>query len=94
MLENTVYSGIHSALTTLRGRGALLFVTTSKPRVFAERIVEHGRASAGGMEPDLVLGLKHRHLRMSGKGRGGRQAGNTAPDDQDVRRLRHRIRRR
>jgi len=43
MLENTVYSGIHSALTTLRGRGALLFVTTSKPRVFAERIVEHFR---------------------------------------------------
>jgi phosphoglycolate phosphatase len=41
MLENTVYPGIHSALTTLRGRGALLFVTTSKPRVFAERIVEH-----------------------------------------------------
>jgi phosphoglycolate phosphatase len=41
MLDNTVYPGIHSALTTLRGRGALLFVTTSKPRVFAERIVEH-----------------------------------------------------
>ncbi|HEX9272241.1 MAG TPA: HAD hydrolase-like protein [Candidatus Binatia bacterium] len=41
MLENTVYPGIHSALITLRGRGALLFVTTSKPRVFAERIVEH-----------------------------------------------------
>ena len=40
MLENTVYPGIHAALTTLRGRGALLFVTTSKPRVFAERIVE------------------------------------------------------
>ena len=41
MLENTVYPGIHSALTTLRGRGGMLFVTTSKPRVFAERIVEH-----------------------------------------------------
>ncbi len=41
ILENTVYPGIHSALITLRGRGALLFVTTSKPRVFAERIVEH-----------------------------------------------------
>ena len=41
MLDNTVYPGIHSALTTLRGRGTLLFVTTSKPRVFAERIVEH-----------------------------------------------------
>jgi phosphoglycolate phosphatase len=43
MFENTIYSGIHSALTTVRGRGALLFVTTSKPRVFAERIVEHFR---------------------------------------------------
>ena len=41
MLENSVYPGIHSALTTLQARGALLFVTTSKPRVFAERIVEH-----------------------------------------------------
>jgi phosphoglycolate phosphatase len=41
MLENTIYPGVHSALTTLRRRGALLFVTTSKPRVFAERIVEH-----------------------------------------------------
>jgi phosphoglycolate phosphatase len=41
MLENSVYPGIHSALTTLRARGALLFVTTSKPHVFAERIVEH-----------------------------------------------------
>ena len=41
MLENSVYHDIHSALTTLRARGALLFVTTSKPRVFAERIVEH-----------------------------------------------------
>ena len=39
-LENSVYPGIHSALTTLRGH-ALLFVTTSKPRVFAERIGEH-----------------------------------------------------
>lgn len=41
MLENTVYPGIHAALTTLQNRGALLFVATSKPRVFAERIVEY-----------------------------------------------------
>jgi phosphoglycolate phosphatase len=40
MLENSVYPGIHSALTTLRGH-PLPFVTTSKPRVFAERIGEH-----------------------------------------------------
>jgi phosphoglycolate phosphatase len=43
MLENSVYPGIHSALTTLRERGALLFVATSKPRVFAEQIVKYFR---------------------------------------------------
>jgi phosphoglycolate phosphatase len=41
MFENSVYPGIHSALTTLRGSGAALFVATSKPRVFAERILVH-----------------------------------------------------
>jgi phosphoglycolate phosphatase len=41
MFENSVYPGIQSALTTLRGSGATLFVVTSKPHVFAKRIVEH-----------------------------------------------------
>jgi phosphoglycolate phosphatase len=41
MLENTVYPGIPLALATLRRLGALLFVATSKPQVFAERITEH-----------------------------------------------------
>ena len=41
MFENSVYPGIHSALTTLRGSGAALFVATSKPQIFAQRIVEH-----------------------------------------------------
>src|SRR5215510_7360180 len=41
MFENIVYPGIHSALTTLRRGGAALFVATSKPHVFAKRIVEH-----------------------------------------------------
>lgn len=41
MLENTVYPGIHAALTTLQNHGTPLFVATSKPRVFAERIVEY-----------------------------------------------------
>src|SRR5262245_12421661 len=41
IFENSVYPGIHSALTTLRGSGAALFVATSKPQVFAKRIVEH-----------------------------------------------------
>src|SRR5262244_2643320 len=41
MFENIVYPGIHSALTTLRRSGATLFVATSKPQIFAQRIVEH-----------------------------------------------------
>lgn len=41
MFENSVYPGIDSALTTLRGSGAALFVATSKPQVFAQRIIEH-----------------------------------------------------
>src|SRR5262245_64472844 len=41
MFENSIYPGIHSALTALRGSGAALFVATSKPQVFAKRIVEH-----------------------------------------------------
>lgn len=35
------YPGIRSALVDLFGRGHRLFVATSKPTVFAERIIEH-----------------------------------------------------
>jgi phosphoglycolate phosphatase len=41
IFENKVYPGIADALARLCERGALLFVATSKPTVFAERIVEH-----------------------------------------------------
>jgi phosphoglycolate phosphatase len=41
MFENSVYPGIAEALESLRSRGARLLVATSKPRVFAERILEH-----------------------------------------------------
>lgn len=41
IFENKVYPGMADALSQLRDRGALLFVATSKPTVFAERIVEH-----------------------------------------------------
>ena len=41
MLENTVYPGIHAALTTLQNHGTPLFVATSKRRVLAERIVDY-----------------------------------------------------
>jgi len=41
MFENSVYPGIVDALAELRDYGVQLFVATSKPRGFAERIVEH-----------------------------------------------------
>ncbi len=40
-LENAVYPGIHDALGAITGSGHRCFLATSKPRVFAERIVEH-----------------------------------------------------
>jgi len=39
--ENSVYDGIEDALSVLRKSGRRLFVATSKPRIFAERILEH-----------------------------------------------------
>jgi phosphoglycolate phosphatase len=41
MFENAVYPGIHSSLAQLQTLGAVLYVATAKPLVFAERIVEH-----------------------------------------------------
>ena len=41
LFENAAYEGIAEALATLRGEGATLFVATSKPKVYAERIVRH-----------------------------------------------------
>ena len=41
LFENAVYDGIAEALRTLGGRGATMYVATSKPRVYAERIVRH-----------------------------------------------------
>ena len=47
----------------------------------AERIMEHGRAAARRMDPDLLLSLEHSHLGARGK-RGGRgQARDPASDD-------------
>lgn len=49
-LENAVYPGIEAALQELSDRGIALFVATSKPSVFAIRILEHfglARATAG-----------------------------------------------
>lgn len=41
LYENTLYEGIPDALQALRDSGVRLFVATSKPHVYAERIVEH-----------------------------------------------------
>lgn len=39
--ENQVYDGIHYLLSVLRGKGVALILATSKPEVFARRILEH-----------------------------------------------------
>ena len=41
LFENAVYDGIAETLAALGESGATLFVATSKPRVYAERIVRH-----------------------------------------------------
>lgn len=41
MFENAVYPEIPSALASLRTLGAMLYVATSKPQIYAERIIEH-----------------------------------------------------
>jgi phosphoglycolate phosphatase len=41
LFENRVYAGVPEMLATLNGAGSRLFVATSKPRVFAQEIVEH-----------------------------------------------------
>jgi phosphoglycolate phosphatase len=41
LFENALYDGIPECLQSLRDEGHLLFLCTSKARVFAERILEH-----------------------------------------------------
>ncbi len=41
LFENEVYPGIEETLSALAGRGRRLFVATSKPSVYAERIIDH-----------------------------------------------------
>jgi phosphoglycolate phosphatase len=41
LFENRVYDGIPQALEALVGAGHRLFVATSKPRVYAQRILDH-----------------------------------------------------
>lgn len=41
LYENTLYPGIRDALVALSDHGARLYLATSKPLVFASRIIEH-----------------------------------------------------
>jgi phosphoglycolate phosphatase len=41
LFENSVYAGVPEMLSGLRGMSLDLFVATSKPEVYARRIVEH-----------------------------------------------------
>jgi phosphoglycolate phosphatase len=41
LFENTLYAGIEDVLTAVAAPGRRLFVATSKPHVFADRIIDH-----------------------------------------------------
>ncbi|MET0444028.1 MAG: HAD family hydrolase [Pseudorhodoplanes sp.] len=41
LFENTLYDGIVPVLAALHGSGRKLYVATSKPHVFADRIIDH-----------------------------------------------------
>lgn len=41
LFENSVYAGIEESLIALRNSGARMFVATSKPHAFANRILNH-----------------------------------------------------
>lgn len=41
LFENTLYNGIVPVLAALHGSGRTLYVATSKPHVFADRIIDH-----------------------------------------------------
>jgi phosphoglycolate phosphatase len=65
IFENRVYDGVPAMLSLLRARGARLFVATSKPQHFAERIIAHfglegfenihGAALDGSLDDKRVL---------------------------------------
>ena len=74
--ENEPYAGIDAVLSGLASSGHRLFVATSKPRVFAERIVEHFGLSAHltevfGAELDGTRGDKTELLAWALARRGG-----------------------
>jgi phosphoglycolate phosphatase len=46
IFENAIYPGIEDTLTALAGSGRRLFVATSKPGIYAERIIDHFKLRA------------------------------------------------
>jgi len=72
--ENVVYPGIHGALRTMTDAGHRCFVATTKPHVFARRIVEHFELAAYftevyGSELDGTRTDKTELLRFAQRGR-------------------------
>ena len=72
--ENAVYPGIHGALRTMTDAGHRCFVATTKPHVFARRIVEHFELAAYftevyGSELDGTRTDKTELLRFAQRGR-------------------------
>lgn len=61
LYENGVYAGVAEILTALGSTGRRLFVATSKPHVFAERIIDH-------------FGLRHHFERVFGSELDGTRA--------------------
>lgn len=51
LFENTVYEGIEELLKEIRDSGKRAIVATSKPEVFAKRILEHFGGGAGWRSP-------------------------------------------
>jgi phosphoglycolate phosphatase len=64
LYENGVYAGVADVLTALGKSGRRLFVATSKPAVFAERIIDH-------------FGLRHHFERVFGSELDGTRADKT-----------------
>ena len=76
--ENAVYPGIHAALEAITGAGHRCFVATTKPHVFARRIVEHFElatylADVYGSELDGTRTDKTELLRFARRDRSSRR---------------------
>lgn len=74
--ENAVYPGVREALATINAAGHRCFVATTKPQVFARRIIEHFElspffAAVYGSELDGTRSDKTELLRFAARDRTG-----------------------